>query len=306
VKTDILLTGAAGFLGKVIYEALSANYLITTLGRGPNVANGSHITTDLSKEIITGLPAAGCVIHCAGKAHSVPRTAAEKESFFNVNYQGTVNLCQSLVHAGTVPASFIFISTVAVYGKEEGVLIGEEDALEGSSPYARSKIMAEEYLQQWAAVNNVKLGILRLPLIAGPTPPGNLMAMINGIRKGRYLSIGKADARKSVVWVNDVAAIIPVVAEKGGIYNLTDGNHPSFRELEHHIALGLGKKDPRRIPLAIAKLLAYTGDLLGDRFPINNEKLKKITATLTFDDAKARALLNWAPSSVAEKIRFVV
>ncbi|MEZ2440083.1 NAD-dependent epimerase/dehydratase family protein [Chitinophaga sp. RCC_12] len=306
MKTDILLTGASGFLGKVIYEVLSSQHLITTVGRGPAVANGGHLTADFSKELITGLPDVDCVIHCAGKAHSVPKTEEEKESFFQVNYRGTVNLCQSLQQEGKVPRSFIFISTVAVYGKEEGVLISEDDPLDGTSPYAKSKIMAEEYLQEWAAVNNVKLGILRLPLIAGPTPPGNLQAMINGIRTGRYLSIGKADARKSMVWAYDVAMVIPAVAQRGGIYNLTDSRHPSFRELEYKIAEGLGRKAPLTIPLPLAKLLALAGDVMGDRFPINTDKLKKITATLTFDDARAKSSLNWRPSPVAEKIRFVV
>jgi nucleoside-diphosphate-sugar epimerase len=306
VKTDILLTGASGFLGKVIYDTLSPGHLITTIGRGPAVANGGHLTADLSKELITGLPDTACVIHCAGKAHSVPKTEAEKEQFFQVNYRGTVNLCQSLVQEGRIPASFIFISTVAVYGKEEGVLIREDDPLEGTTPYAQSKIIAEQYLREWALANNVTLGILRLPLVAGPTPPGNLQAMINGIRTGRYLSIGKADARKSMVWAHDVATIIPEVAQRGGTYNLTDSKHPSFRELEHKIAKSLGKKDPFRIPLMLAKLLAFAGDRLGDRFPINTDKLNKITATLTFDDARAKTSLNWKPSPVAEKIRLVV
>lgn len=306
MKTDILLTGASGFLGKIIYEALSSHYIITTLGRIPVVANGGHLIADLSKSLVTGFPVAGCVIHCAGKAHSIPRTEEEKENFFNVNYQGTVNLCESLVKEGKVPESFIFISTVAVYGKEEGELIPEDHPLEGTTPYAKSKIMAEQYLQEWAKQNMVKLGILRLPLIAGPTPLGNLLAMIRGIRSGHYLSIGKANARKSIVWAHDVASVIPDVAERGGIYNLTDGEHPTFHELEHEIAEGLGKKDPWKIPLSAARLLAFTGDILGDKFPINTDKLKKITATLTFDDKRAKTLLNWRPSSVAEKIRLIV
>lgn len=306
MKTDILLTGASGFLGKAIISTLEGTYRFFTIGRQVVEPGDRHLTADLSDGIINNLPAAGIVVHCAGKAHSVPKTAAEEQAFFKVNYQGTINLCESLEASGTIPRAFVFISTVAVYGKDEGVLIAEDHPLLGDTPYAKSKIMAEQYLEEWARKHNVTLGILRLPLIAGSNPPGNLKAMIDGIRSGRYLGIGKADARKSIVWAGDVAAIIPGVAEKGGAYNLTDGCHPSFRELEHTIALALNKKDPVSIPLPLAKLIAIAGNILGNRFPLNSNKLKKITTTLTFNDMKARTLLNWKPSVVTEKIRLIV
>lgn len=306
MKTDILLTGASGFLGKEIRDILSGTYRFFTVGRQTVGTGATHIAADLSQGKMAQLPATGIVVHCAGKAHSIPRSAMEEEAFYQVNLQGTINLCQSLEGTNAIPESFIFISTVAVYGREEGVLITEDASLEGSSPYAKSKIMAEAYLQEWAAAHQVKLGILRLPLIAGAQPPGNLGAMIKGIRSGRYFRIGKADAKKSIVWAGDVAAIIPVVAEKAGIYNLTDGYHPSFSELEHCIAEGIGKKDPRSIPFSAAKLLAIAGDVLGDKFPVNSDKLKKLTNTLTFSDMKAKTLLNWKPSIVTEKMRFIV
>ena len=44
------------------------------------------------------------------------------------------------------PKALVFISTVAVYGCESGELITEEHPLEGETPYAKSKILAEEYL----------------------------------------------------------------------------------------------------------------------------------------------------------------
>lgn len=306
MKIDILLTGASGFLGGEIMDILDGRYHFVTLGRQSPVLGGRHIAADLGSGIIINLPAVKYVIHCAGKAHSIPGNAAEKEEFFKVNFQGTVNLCQSLEKAAALPEAFVFISTVAVYGKEEGVLIAEDHPLAGDTPYARSKIMAEQYLEDWCRKHNVKLSILRLPLIAGNNPPGNLRAMIKGIKSGKYLGIGNGNAKKSIVWAKDIAGIIPTAAETGGIYNLTDGNHPSFRELEHYIARGMGKKDPFRIPFAVAKLLALTGDLLGDKFPVNSSKLKKITTTLTFSDVKAKETLNWKPSVVTEKIRFIV
>jgi nucleoside-diphosphate-sugar epimerase len=182
-------------------------------------------------------------------------------------------------------------------------MISESHPLKGETPYAKSKISAEKWLIEWADRQKVKLGILRLPLVAGIDPPGNLGAMINGIRSGRYLSIGKATARKSIVWHEDIASIIPILSEIGGTFNLTDRCHPSFKQLELVISTKLGKRAPTTIPLFAAKILASAGNILGKNFPINSQKLKKITSTLTFDDKKACNMLGWKPASVLEKIR---
>lgn len=97
-------------------------------------------------------------------------------------------MCTALEQSG-IPKAFIFISSVAVYGCDSGENITEEHSLDGTTPYALSKIKAEKYLEGWCIMHNVKLSILRPSLIAGPNPPGNLGAMIRGIRNGKYLSI---------------------------------------------------------------------------------------------------------------------
>lgn len=307
MKDSALLTGASGFLGKQILDVLSIHYDFSIIGRSALKSdNKRYFQLDLAKEKTKDLPSFKLVIHCAGKAHVVPRTPEEEDEFYQVNLQGTINLCDSLVNSNAIPESFVFMSTVAVYGVDNGELIVEDHPLDGKTPYAKSKILSEKYLLEWSEKHNVRLLILRLPLIAGPNPPGNLGAMIRGIATSRYLSIGKAGAHKSIVWANDIAELIPSAAKVGGIFNLTDGKHPSFRELEICIAAALGKKVPASIPLAIAKVIGRVGDLLGKRAPINSEKLSKITSTLTFDDRKARVLLNWNPSGVIEKLSAVL
>lgn len=98
------------------------------------------------------------VLHAAGKAHVVPKSGEERKLFFDINYQGTVNLCKELELSG-IPKAFIFISTVAVYGLDFGENITEDHPLNGYTPYALSKIQAEEFLTDWCARNNITLGI---------------------------------------------------------------------------------------------------------------------------------------------------
>jgi hypothetical protein len=52
------------------------------------------------------------------------------------------------------------------------------------------------------------------------------------------------------------------------------------------------------MPLWLARLLAFVGDLIGPVFPFNSDKLVKITSDLTFDDSLARAKFGWNPKQV--------
>lgn len=176
----LLFTGASGFLGFNIRHILEKSYDVHTIG----LTDDDDIKINMAKEVPPINTHYDVVLHTAGKAHVVPRMEDEKQVFFDVNYQGTVNLCKALEKAG-VPKSLVFISTVAVYGCEFGELITEEHPLEGDLPYAKSKIMAEEF------------GILRPTLLAGKNTPGNLGAMVNGIRKGFYLILQAVRSRKA-------------------------------------------------------------------------------------------------------------
>ena len=289
----LLFTGASGFLGKNIRHILEQSYDVHTMGQ----TNGNEIVVDLAREVPPVNACYDVVLHAAGKAHFVPRTEAEKQVFYDVNYQGTVNLCKALENVG-VPQSMVYISSVAVYGCESGEEIAEDHPLKGSSPYAESKIMAEKYLVDWCARHGVILGILRPSMLAGKNAPGNLGAMVNGIRKGFYLNIAGGKVKKSILMAEDIARLLPLIEEKGGIYNVCDTYQPSFWEISVSIAKQLGKSNPISIPYWMAWCMAKLGDLLGSKAPINSYKLERMTRSLTFSNAKARKELGWEPMDV--------
>ncbi|NDV47262.1 NAD-dependent epimerase/dehydratase family protein [Paludibacter sp. 221] len=293
----LLLTGSNGFLGRNILPLLKKDYNVLTVD-----INNADINSDLSVEIPDIKTPANIVLHTAGKAHSIPKTEKEKQVFFDINYQGTINLCKALENNG-LPKSFIFISTVAVYGLDFGKNITEEYPLLGNTPYALSKIQAEKHLTDWCKKHNVELSILRPSLIAGPNPPGNLGDMIKGIKSGRYLSIAGGKAQKSILMIQDIANLIPLLEGKNGIYNICDNEQPSFRQLEKSIAKQLDKKALCNIPYWLAKPIACIGDLFGKKAPINSLKLKKITESLTFSNEKAKKELGWKPLSVLDNFK---
>jgi nucleoside-diphosphate-sugar epimerase len=233
------------------------------------------------------------VVHCAGKAHSIPKTDFEKKQFYDINVTGTINLLKGLKESG-LPNQFVFISSVSVYGQEIGSCINENHSLDAKDSYGLSKIKAEKVILDWCEENKVICTILRLPLLIGKNPPGNLGAMIKAINKGYYFNIDGGKAKKSMVLARDVASFIDIVAPVGGIYNLTDGIHPNFSQL----SLAISNKKSFSLPLNLAKLMGKIGDIIGDKFPVTSLKIKKITSDLTFDDTKARELLNWKPEGV--------
>lgn len=258
----------------------------------------SDIICDLSKEIPEITIHYNQVIHCAGKAHSIPNSNLEIKEFFEVNLEGTANLLKAL--SNYLPDRFVFVSTVAVYGVETGEEIAEDTPLKGETPYAKSKIEAEKIVLDWGKAHNVPVLILRLPLIVGMNPPGNLGKMIEAIRTRRYFNINKGAAKRSMVLANDVADFIHQDIGIQGIYNLTDGYHPSYSEIEAEICRQLGLKKSSAIPNFVFKIAAKLGDYIS-LFPINSDVYSKMSSHLTFDDSKARAEANWSPHEVLSK-----
>ena len=294
----LLFTGGTGFLGKNVMPLLKERYDVTTCGITPDDMIKANFVSEVPE-----LPEKyDIVLHACGKAHVVPKTEAEKKAFFDVNYQGTVNLCKGLEKVG-LPKALVFISTVAVYGCDFGDMITEDHSLDGETPYAKSKIMAEEYLTEWCKNNNVVLGILRPSLLAGKNAPGNLGSMVKGVKKGYYMNIAGGKVIKSILMADDIARILPLVAEKGGVYNVCDTFQPTFGQISESVAKQLGKGKPINIPYWMAWCMAKVGDLLGNKAPINSYKLEKMTKSLTFSNEKARKELGWEPLDVLENYR---
>ncbi len=286
----LLLTGSTGFLGGYILGHFKEIGLDTvTVGR----SEGNDVQCDLS----VGVPLLNeqeqldLVIHNAGLAHKVPKTEAESKAFFEVNVGGTKNLLEALTSLKNKPKCFVLISTVAVYGLDQGEGIDETADLQGSSPYAKSKIEAEKLVQNWCLNDGVNCVILRLPLVVGENAPGNLGAMERAIKKGYYFRLGSGNARRSMVNAVDVAKLLPRLVDKNGIYHVTDGLHRSYSEMDVWLSEKHGKSI-KKIPVWLGTLLAKIGDLIPG-FPLNTYRLQKLEQSLTFDDTKARKELNW-------------
>lgn len=276
MASSLLLTGASGFVGRNIAPLLAGRYDITTLGRSA----GNDVICDLSD-------ADPCfrgrtfdiVVHAAGLAHT------RHGGFRRVNVEGTRRLCRALDQSQSLPRDFIFISSVAVYGLSQGCAIDEDTPLAPATPYAESKAEAEHLLEEWCRDVGCTLSILRPALIIGPNPPGNLGALMQAMKSGCYVSLGSGPGvRKSVVAVSDIARAALLAIGKGGTYNICADTAPGFREIEDKLCELYGFRHPRSIPMWFVRPF----------IPLS-ATLAKMTATLTFDNTRAKTHLNWIP-----------
>ncbi len=292
-----LLTGASGFLGQILADQLQHDGPLATLGRSATNTQQIDLTTG-----VPDLPAYTAVVHNAGWAHRVPRTEVEARQFWQVNHEGTANLLQALAPAP--PQAMVLISTVAVYGREEGQQLPESTPIEATTPYAASKYAAEQLWHTWATERHIDYLILRLPLVAGPDPPGNLGAMTRAIRGGYYPLIRGNEARKSIVRADDVALLISQwlqqTARPSGTYHLTDGHDPAFNDIAAAIARGLHRPLRLQLPDWLFRIAGRVGDVLakaGLPAPLTTDTCQKMASTLTFSTHKAQKELNWQPRS---------
>lgn len=113
-----------------------------------------------------------------------------------------------------------------------------------------------------------------------------------------------------MVLARDVAAATVHAAGSGGTFNLTDGIHPSYAQLTDGLARLLGVPRPPSIPVGLARPMALAGDVFGEvlgrRLPFDSERLSKMTASLTFDDRRAREAFGWSPGAVLDALEWIL
>jgi len=293
----VLITGAGGYLGKYLVDSFESQaFQVFSLGKN----NDNNLVFDLAKEepLLDHL-GFDRVIHAAGLAHSLPKKAEAAQAFYDVNLEGTENLLQSLIIHAPYIKQFVYISTVAVYGRDAGEWISEDAPLEARTAYALSKMYAEEQVINWGNQFGVPTLVLRLPFVAGKNAPGDLSHLINLMKTGSYRQIGKGAARKSAVLATDVARMLTNWEYRDGIYNLCDGYHPSLSELYDFISQVCNVPKSRPIPDWTARVLSGMGDMIPG-FHYHSRMYYKISSTLTFDDSKARKELGWNPTPVIQ------
>ena len=169
----ILITGGAGFIGSHSAEAaLAAGCAVRVLdnlstGAASNLPNDVElIVGDVADPVAATQAVAGCdaVLHLAALV-SVPQSMVEPVATFRANTAGVATVIEAARQAGI--RRFVLASTCAVYGDLPGCK-DEAFPVQPQSPYAASKLMAEQWLQLYARAFGMETVIFRYFNVYGP------------------------------------------------------------------------------------------------------------------------------------------
>ena len=258
----ILVTGASGFIGGVVCRQLiEQGHEVSALVRRPGSEppGTTPVPGDLGPSCDLRAAVAGanpeCVVHLAAEIASQRSEAKVRE----VNVDGTRRLLDAcLALAGDEPASeprFVFSSTV-VTGDAHGALLTEDSELPVETPYGRAKQEGERMVLS----SGLPAVVIRPSHVYGPGGwyGEELVPRLRG--PGRFSVIGGGANLWDVVHVEDVAAAIVLAvtsqAAVGRIYHVVDDEPISFYDFMALSASELGIGPPRRIPAALARLIA--------------------------------------------------
>jgi UDP-glucose 4-epimerase len=261
VKT-VLVTGAAGFIGSHLVDALVARgYRVRGLdnlatGRAENLA---HVrdrmefveTSLLDRDALTRVCDGADVIFHQAALPSVPRSVMDPRTSHVANLEGTFELLEAARAAGV--KRVVFAASSSAYGNQPGFPRVETMVPMPIAPYPVQKVAAEFYMKSYWQVYGMETVCLRYFNIFGPrqvpdSPYSGVMAkFILQLQQGqRPVIFGDGEQGRDFTYVanavqaNLLAADAPAASVAGRVFNVACGERHTLNETYHVIASLLG------------------------------------------------------------------
>lgn len=258
----VLVTGAAGFIGSHVCDALlAAGFAVRgadnhSTGFAENLASASRQpgftlqAGDLAEPAFCEQACRGVqhVLHLAAYA-SVPGSMHDPARCHRDTVTTTVNLLHAAKLAGA--KRFVLASAAAVYGETPSAPVGEEMALDPLSPYGAAKAAAEMYVRAFASAG-LDGGSLRLFNVYGARQrpdaaySGVITLFADRLRRGQPLAVfGDGAHTRDYIHVSDIAraflrALNCKEALRGRAFNIGTGQAISLLQLAETMGRVLG------------------------------------------------------------------
>jgi NAD dependent epimerase/dehydratase len=222
-----------------------------------------------------------CVMHLAALI-AIPYSYSAPASYVQTNVSGTLNVLNAALRHGT--RSVVVTSTSEVYGTARFVPITEEHPLVGQSPYAATKIAADQLAISFHRSFGLPVSILRPFNTFGPRQSARAVIptiMAQALAGRRDIRVGSTHTTRDFTYVKDTVEGFLRVAEVP-------------EAIGHVLNLGVGRE------ISVGDLVRRIGSVLGMELSIVSEDQRKRPAAseverLCSDNSRARAVLGWAP-----------
>jgi nucleoside-diphosphate-sugar epimerase len=289
-KRKIAILGGSGFIGSRLVKRLSNRHdlvlKIIDIKQSqcfPQRYQYADVTQPESlRQALIGCDA---VINLAAKRQDKVKSTS---LYDQINVEGARNLCR--VATELAIKQIIFTSSVAVYGDVEQET-GEDGHFAPCSHYGKSKLEAEYVYEAWHnAGDGNKLTIIRSAVVFGEGDRGKVYKRFRRIAKGRLVMIGDGHNRRSMAYVENIAARLEYALDQQADYqvsNYADKPDLSMNQLTGVVTNVLGREDKLiHIPYLPGIWGIALLDLLGRvsryQFSVNRAKVQKFCASAQF------------------------
>jgi nucleoside-diphosphate-sugar epimerase len=294
-----LVTGAAGFIGSHLAEALiERGYEVTCITRRTSRLRWiehldvEYILCDLAdiESCSAKLRDFDYIFHLAG----VTKALSERD-YFLANAVNTRRLVQAAARENPTLKRFVYMSSLAAIGPSNGRgPVSEESVPAPVSIYGRSKLEGERAVGEFR--DRIPVTIIRPPAVYGPRD-ADFFVMFKMIKKGFFPYWGKC--YYSLLYVEDLIRGIILSAEKeeaeGGTFFLADQTVYTNEEIAEEICAALGSRTLKiHLPRPLLPLLAFFGQKMDKKGIINADRIHDFRYShWTCDGGKARDALGY-------------
>ena len=259
-----LVTGANGFIGSnVVKRLLDEESEVNVLVRKTSdlkFLEGLNVTWFYGD--ITNYATLEPAVKGVDKVFHVAGLAADWgpfEKFDKINFKGTINVAKAAAAANVT--RFIYISTVAFHGFGRTHVTEDDPPAENLIPYAETKLLAEQWLWEYAKVVNMQITSVRPGNVFGINDRTFISKYIDAMLAGKFAEVNHGRSKTCPVYIENLVDIIMLVSEQnkaiGNAYLATDGLDITWHEFNTQLAEKLKVKlKNSSIPYGLAMMVA--------------------------------------------------
>lgn len=300
---QVLITGAGGFIGSHLTEALLKKGAKVRAFIRYNSLNGRGNLEDLERDLLENVEiiagdlrdsdvvnraVSGCeIVFHLGALVGIPYSYKNPREVVETNVLGTFNILTAAREHQV--SRVIHTSTSEVYGSALYVPIDESHPLQGQSPYSASKIGADKLAESFYAAFDLPVVTIRPFNSYGPRQSARAVipAMITQALTSDEIKLGNTETLRDFTFVTDTAEGFMAAAEiekaVGKVINIGSGREISIGQLAQVIGSAVGH--PVTIKLEEKRLRPGRSEV----------------TRLLADNRLAKEILNWEPCITIEK-----